>query len=86
MTVSVEYIGTVADIPDDFNLNWSGYDSQEVVDSLRSEGFEAGDLEEFSNFLVKTETGAFTEIYGIKTNTPWLNTPVYRFRKNGRFI
>jgi len=51
----------------------------EVEDIKRHLG-NSPELEDFGAFLVKVEDGEYKEIYGIKSNIPWLDSTVCEIR------
>lgn len=83
----VERIGFVTDLPDTNRWGWAiDSDVELVKSSLMAEGFSADDVAEFGCFLVVTETGDYTEIYGVKESIPFNWYDAYRFKVDGRFL
>jgi hypothetical protein len=83
----VERIGRVEDLPTDESLGWTSVDDlHDVKGTLFCEGFTDEDLEEFEAFLVNTESGDYTQIYGITNTIPYIWKDVYRFKVNGVYL
>jgi hypothetical protein len=87
MNVKIERIGTVEDLPTDESLGWTADEGTDNVKrTLIAEGFMLDDVDEFNSFLVSTESGEYTEIYGIKYSIPFNWYYAYRFKVNGVYL
>jgi hypothetical protein len=85
--LEIERIGTVEDLPTDESLGWTIDGSTDnVKDTLSAEGFTDSDLEDFESFLVNTESGDYTQIYGITNTIPYNWKDAYRFKVNGVYL
>lgn len=84
----IELYGFVKDIMNEKTGSWTSdsEDTEKVKDQLIEFGFDKEDLTEFDNFLVNTDNGEYTEIYGIKKVIPWIFVDLYRFRLNGNML